>query len=107
MLEIYLFETVQMVEQLEELLIEIENEMTLSGTAINEIFRIMHTIKGSSAMMMYDGIAHLAHSVEDLFALLRSDSSKEVDCHQLTENRFADSGFYKRRTCQDRAKRRA
>jgi len=85
MLEIYLFETVQMVEQLEELLIEIENEMTLSGTAINEIFRIMHTIKGSSAMMMYDGIAHLAHSVEDLFALLRSDSSKEVDCHQLTE----------------------
>jgi len=85
MLEIYLFETVQMVEQLEELLIEIENEMSLSNTAINEIFRIMHTIKGSSAMMMYDGIAHLSHSLEDLFALLRNNGAKEIDCHQLTD----------------------
>ncbi len=85
MLEIYMFETVQMVEQLEELLIDIEKEMSIGSTAINEIFRIMHTIKGSSAMMMYDSIALLAHKLEDLFALLRNGDKKEIDCHQLTE----------------------
>jgi two-component system, chemotaxis family, sensor kinase CheA len=85
MLEVFLFETTQMVEQLEELLIDIEEQENLSDTAVNEIFRIMHTIKGSSAMMMYDGISKLAHSLEDLFAVLRTERTRTVDCHRLAD----------------------
>lgn len=85
MLEVFLFETVLLVEQLEELLIEIEEDNDLSANSVNEIFRIMHTIKGSSAMMMYDNISVLAHSLESAFDTLRNDLSIKVDLSILTD----------------------
>ena len=85
MLEVFLFETVLLVEQLEELLIEIEEDNDLSANSVNEIFRIMHTIKGSSAMMMYDNISVLAHSLESAFDTLRNDLSIKVDLSTLTD----------------------
>jgi len=33
----------------------------------------MHTIKGSAAMMLFDDISKLAHSIEDLFFYLREE----------------------------------
>ena len=51
MLDMYLFETNSLMEQLDELLIEAEKVEEFSTDDVNEIFRIMHTIKGSSAMM--------------------------------------------------------
>ncbi len=39
--------------------------------AIDEIFRIMHTIKGNSMMMMFEDIAEIAHAVEDMFDYIR------------------------------------
>ncbi len=85
MLEMFIFETLQLIEQLEEMLIDIEKSNHLSASCINEIFRIMHTIKGASAMMMYDDIAHLAHALEDLFASIRSGRDLKVDCVRLTD----------------------
>ena len=51
MLEVYLYETHSLLEQLDELLIEAEKNEDFTTNDVNEIFRIMHTIKGSSAMM--------------------------------------------------------
>jgi two-component system chemotaxis sensor kinase CheA len=79
MLDIYLFETFQMIEQLEKVILGIEKESLFSPDTINEIFRIMHTIKGSSAMMMFRNITELAHAMEDLFYYLREEAPQIVD----------------------------
>lgn len=66
MVEMYLFETGQLIDKLEQIIMRSESEEDLASD-IDEIFRIMHTIKGNSMMMMYEDIANLAHSIEDLF----------------------------------------
>ncbi len=85
LLEMYLFETSQLLEQLEQLILSSEKESGFSEEAINEIFRIMHTIKGSSAMMLFDNIAKLAHSIEDLFFFIRKDKPEQVDLSALSD----------------------
>ena len=70
MLDLFIFESTQLIEQMELLIISNEKSSSYSSDAINEIFRIMHTIKGSSAMMLYNNISTLAHSMEDLFFVL-------------------------------------
>ena len=40
---------------------------------VNEIFRIMHTIKGSSAMMEFSPLMEIAHHIEDLFFYIREN----------------------------------
>lgn len=85
MLEMYLFETSQNIEQLEELILSSEKEGCYSQEAINEIFRLMHTIKGSSAMMMFNNISTLAHSIEDLFFFLREQHPKNIDSSSMSD----------------------
>jgi len=63
MLELFLFETSQLTEQLEQTIISSESSGGYSETDINEIFRVMHSIKGASAMMLFDNIATFAHCV--------------------------------------------
>ncbi len=85
LLDMFLFETSQLLEQLEQTIISSEKESDFSEDAINEIFRIMHTIKGSASMMLFDNIARLAHSIEDLFFLLRNEKPTEVDTSTLSD----------------------
>ena len=66
MLEMYIFETNTLLEQLDEILLRTEDANVFSQEDINEIFRIMHTIKGSSAMMGFENLQHLAHKGEDM-----------------------------------------
>ena len=75
MLDMYLFETNSLLEQLEEIMLEAEKAKSFSTGNINEIFRIMHTIKGSSAMMEFNTLTSLAHRVEDLFFYFRDNNS--------------------------------
>ncbi len=84
MLEVYLFETTQNVEQLEQCILDSEKQNSYSQATINEIFRNMHTIKGSSAMMMFNNISGLAHSMEDLFYFIREHNPKNVDYDMLS-----------------------
>lgn len=95
MLEMYVFETIQMIEQLEELLIETEQSGKITADALNEVFRIMHTIKGSSAMMEYDQIASLAHALEDLFDVLRNNPGMDVDAPLLIDYVLQSADFFK------------
>ncbi len=73
LLDAYLFEVNSLIEQLDELLLNAESEGTLTQDHINEIFRSMHTIKGSSAMMDFHSLMEIAHHVEDLFFELREN----------------------------------
>lgn len=95
MLEMYKFETNQLLEQLEQLIISSEKSNCYSQEAINEIFRIMHTIKGSSAMMLFNGISTLAHSIEDLFFYLRESKPALVDYIKLSDLILCCTDFIK------------
>ena len=95
MLDLYLFETTQLVEQLEQNIICSEKSGGYSSSQIDEIFRVMHSIKGSSAMMMFDNIATLAHSIEDVFYYLREAKPANIDCSQLTDLILAGVDFIK------------
>jgi two-component system chemotaxis sensor kinase CheA len=85
MLEMFLFETEQLLEQLEQVILASEKSKTYSEQDINEIFRIMHTIKGSSAMMLYENISNLAHSMEDLFYFIREYKPSSIRFLELTD----------------------
>lgn len=95
MLDMYLFETVQLLEQLESVLLECEKERCYSPGSIREIFRIMHTIKGSSAMMVFTEISKLAHNIEDLFFYFRENKPLALDFTTLSDLMLACVDFIK------------
>ncbi len=73
MADMYVFETTTLLEQLDQILMKTESDSSFGEEEINEIFRTMHTIKGSSAMMGLDNMSKLAHAVEDMFYIIRED----------------------------------
>ncbi len=77
-LDMYIYETNTLLEQLENIVLESEKADTFSQDGVNEIFRIMHTIKGSSAMMEFDTLATIAHRIEDLFFIIRENTMSVV-----------------------------
>ncbi|MDR2183007.1 MAG: chemotaxis protein CheA [Clostridiales bacterium] len=93
MLEMFNFEMNQLVDQLEQTIIESESGFSME--LINEVFRIMHTIKGSAAMMLFDTIATATHAAEDLFFYLREENPDSVDYSELTDHVLACMDFIK------------
>jgi len=85
MLEMFVFECSQLIEQLEQDILSNEESSGYSSEAINEIFRIMHTIKGSSAMMMFDSISKIAHTMEDVFFFLREQKLNNYNSSTLSD----------------------
>jgi len=79
MLDMYLFETNSLLEQLDELLIEAEKAGDFTVDDVNEIFRIMHTVKGSSAMMEFNSLMQIAHHIEDLFFFIRENGLDSLE----------------------------
>ena len=74
MMEAYLFEMNTLLEQVDEIVLSAEKNSSFSEDEVNEIFRIMHTFKGSSAMMEFNSLMTVAHRVEDLFFIIREKS---------------------------------
>jgi two-component system chemotaxis sensor kinase CheA len=96
MIDTFVFETTTLLEQLDEILLEAEKSGGLDSESINEVFRIMHTIKGSSAMMGVENMATLSHRVEDLFFLIREEPSRlEPRSSQIFDLVFRASDFLK------------
>ena len=91
MLEMFTFEMTLLLEQLEQNIIQGETGYTMSE--INEIFRIMHTIKGSASMMLFDSISTCSHAIEDLFFYLREHNPENVDYSTLTDIVLAGMDF--------------
>ena len=85
MVEVFIFETRQFLDQLEQISMGSEGNGGFSEDDVNEIFRAMHTIKGSAAMMMFEEISTLAHSVEDIFYYIRELHPKQVDTTAITD----------------------
>ena len=92
MLDIYLFENEQLLEQLQESVLEQKDADCFDEDSINEIFRTMHTIKGSSGIMMFDNITAVSHKLEDVFYYLREAHPDNVPHLDLVDHvlRVAD-----------------
>ncbi len=96
MLEVYLLETGQLMEKLDEILLRSEASGALTAEDINSIFRIMHTTKSSSAIMGLDSLQATAHRLEDLFSELRDDPQQMKKAEkEIFELLFDVSDFIK------------
>jgi len=93
MLDMYLFENSQLLEQLQDIVLEQKDADGFDEDSINEIFRTMHTIKGSSGVMMYDEITAVAHKLEDVFYFLRESHPEHVPHMELVEHVLAVADF--------------
>ena len=95
MADMYVFETTTLLEQLDQILMKTENESSFGEEEINEIFRTMHTIKGSSAMMGLDNMSKLAHAIEDMFYVIREDNPVITSMETLYDIVFNASDLMK------------
>ncbi|MEA4942768.1 MAG: chemotaxis protein CheA [Oscillibacter sp.] len=77
-LDTYLYETNTLLEQLDSIVLAAEQADTFTQNDVNEIFRIMHTIKGASAMMEYESLTTVAHRIEDMFFIIRERTMEAV-----------------------------
>ncbi len=96
MLDVFVHETDTMLEELDEVLIDSEKAKNIDDDNINTIFRITHTIKGSAAMMNFEGMSNLAHAVEDVFYILRESPEKlKIVFDTIFDLVFQSSDFLK------------
>ena len=93
MLDMYLFENGQLLERLQEIVLEQKDEDCFDDDSINEIFRAMHTIKGSSGVMMFDEITKISHKLEDVFYYLRESHPDNVPHLELVEHVLTVADF--------------
>ena len=93
MLDMYLFENEQLLEQLQDMVLDQKDAECFDEDSINEIFRTMHTIKGSSGIMMFDNITAVSHKLEDVFYYLRESKPDNVPHLELVEHVLSVADF--------------
>ena len=93
MLDMFIFETEQGLENLENICLDSKDVGEFDDDHVNEIFRIMHTIKGASAVMMYQNIATLSHKLEDVFYYIRESQPENIPHAELLDYIFEVSDF--------------
>lgn len=95
MADMYVFETTSLLDELDQVLMKTENESGFGEEEINDIFRTMHTIKGSSAMMGLENMSKLAHAIEDMFYIIRENNPVISSPESLYDLIFAASDLMK------------
>ena len=97
MVDMFLYETSTLLEQLDQILLDSEQSRTMDEESINEIFRIMHTIKGSAAMMGLSAFSKVAHRTEDMFYIVRDnpDTMQGPLSSPIFDILFQASDFFK------------
>ncbi|MCR5416684.1 MAG: chemotaxis protein CheA [Pseudobutyrivibrio sp.] len=95
MLDMYLYENGQLLEKLEMTTLEKKDADCFDEADINEFFRVMHTIKGSSGIMMFDNIMKLAHKLEDVFFYIRESHPDNVPHLELVDKIFSVADFFR------------
>lgn len=93
MLDVYLYENQQLLDNLQDMVLEQKDAECFDEDSINEIFRTMHTIKGSSGIMMFDEITKASHKLEDVFYYLRESHPANVPHQELIEHVLRTADF--------------
>lgn len=87
--ETFIQETLDGLESLEHQLLALEE--TSSAEQINDVFRILHTIKGSAAMFGFEPLSRFAHHFETAFDLVRE--GKLAVTKELTDVSLASRDY--------------
>ena len=95
MIDMYIYESTSLLETLDQIMMRTESNNRFDEEDINEIFRIMHTIKGSSAMMGLENMSTLAHRIEDMFFIIREEKPVIESIQTLYELVFDSSDLLK------------
>lgn len=95
MVDMFIYESTSLLEELDQIMIRTENNNGFDDEDINAIFRIMHTIKGSSAMMGLENMSTLAHRIEDMFYIIREDKPVIESVETLYDLVFSASDLLK------------
>ena len=74
-MDMFLDESHEHLQSLNEGLLRLEENME-EVSAVNDIFRNAHTLKGMSATMGFTKIAELTHEMEDVLDLVRKEQLK-------------------------------
>jgi two-component system chemotaxis sensor kinase CheA len=74
-LQDFLVEAFELIEQLDQDLVELENNPD-DLDLLNRIFRVAHTIKGSSSFLNFDILTELTHHMEDVLNKARKEELK-------------------------------
>ncbi|HQS67595.1 MAG TPA: response regulator [Sulfuricurvum sp.] len=69
-LQDFLVESFELIEQLDQDLVELETRPD-DLELLNRIFRVAHTIKGASSFLNFDTLTHLTHHMENILNLAR------------------------------------
>jgi two-component system chemotaxis sensor kinase CheA len=69
--ESFVEETRDLINELEDILLSSEIE-SVSSEVIDQIFRSIHTIKGSGGMLGFDKVLEVTHDLEDIYDRVRS-----------------------------------
>lgn len=93
MLSMFLYESTTLLEKLEGIILEKQDADCFDDSDINEIFRVMHTIKGSSGVLMYENITKASHKLEDVFYYLRESHPEDIPHLELVEKVLGVSDF--------------
>ena len=72
-IEFFLIEAGKHLQNLNKGLLSLEKD-SKDSAIIDELFRAAHTLKGSAAMMGFQGISDVAHKAEDMLGQFRSGS---------------------------------
>jgi len=75
-LQTYIAESLEQLEEMERVLLELEDDGEQSQEKLDEIFRAAHTIKGSAGLFGLDDIVEFTHGVESLLDLMREGKVK-------------------------------
>lgn len=86
MFEIFIVEAKEILSSLEKVFIELKEGNIEFKSAVEEILRLFHTLKGSSAMMGYQDISELCHRVEDIFVKLKSSTAPNFNTNRFVLN---------------------
>ncbi|TLX72164.1 chemotaxis protein CheA [Labilibacter sediminis] len=68
---LFIEEATSLLNSMESIILELESHPN-NLDLIQEVFRVMHTIKGVSGMYAYQGMSDLTHSVENIYDLIRN-----------------------------------
>ncbi len=74
-LEDFLVEAFELIEQIDQDLVELENNPE-DLELLNRIFRVAHTVKGSSSFLNFDVLTQLTHHMEDVLNKARKGELK-------------------------------
>ncbi len=107
--EKFLEEAEELLESLENALLNLEKDIG-NKEYINEIFRVVHSLKGTGSMFGFNRLSEFAHELESIYALVRSDKlsvskaliditldSVDVLKGLISESEQEDAGLLKKR----------